>query len=67
VARGLSTRLPRWGATDNLFVIKNQPLYLGDFAQTWLEHLLRDKIHDWTDLCRIFIRNFQGTYTRCDK
>jgi hypothetical protein len=49
------------GATDNLFVIKNMPLYLGDSARTWLEHLPRDKINDWTDLRRIFVGNFQGT------
>jgi hypothetical protein len=34
------------GATDNLFVIKNMPLYLDDFARTWLEHLPHDKIND---------------------
>jgi hypothetical protein len=28
----------------------NLPLYLGDSARTWLEHLPRDKINDWTDL-----------------
>jgi hypothetical protein len=55
------------GATDDLFVIKNLPLYLGDFARTWLEHLLRDKINEWTDLRRVFIDNFQGTYMRPDK
>jgi hypothetical protein len=55
------------GATDNLFVIKNLPLYLGDSARTWLEHLPRDKIHDRTDLRRIFVGKFQGTYTRPDK
>jgi hypothetical protein len=38
------------GATDDLFIIKNLPLYLGDSAQTWLEHLPRGKINDWTDL-----------------
>jgi hypothetical protein len=32
------------------FVIKNLPLYLGDSARTWLEHLPRDKIQDWPDL-----------------
>jgi hypothetical protein len=32
--------------TDDLFIIKNLPLYLGDLARTWLEHLLRDKIND---------------------
>jgi hypothetical protein len=34
------------GVTDDLFVIKNLPLYLGDSARTWLEHLPRDKIND---------------------
>jgi hypothetical protein len=34
------------GATDDLFVIKNLPLYLGDSARLWLEHLPRDKIND---------------------
>jgi hypothetical protein len=34
------------GATDDLFISKNLPLYLGDSARTWLEHLPRDKIHD---------------------
>jgi hypothetical protein len=56
-----------WGATDDLFIIKNLPLYLGDSARTWLEHLPRDKSHDWTDLCRIFVGNFQGKYTRPGK
>jgi hypothetical protein len=55
------------GAKDDLFVIKNLPLYLGDSARTWLEHLLRDKIHDWTDLRRVFVGNFQGTYMRPGK
>jgi hypothetical protein len=48
---------------DNLFVIKNLPLYLGDSAWTWLEHLPRDRIHNWTDLRRVFVGNFQDTYT----
>jgi hypothetical protein len=55
------------GATDDLFVIKNLPLYLGDSARTWLENLPRDKINDWTDLCRVFVGNFQGTYMRPGK
>jgi hypothetical protein len=50
------------GATDDLFVIKNLPLYLGDSARIGLEHLPRDKINDWTDLRRAFVSNFQGTY-----
>jgi hypothetical protein len=55
------------GATDDLFVIKNLPLYLGDSARTWLEHLPRNKINDWTDLRRVFVGNFQGTYMRPGK
>jgi hypothetical protein len=49
------------GATGDLFIIKNLPLYLGDSARTWLEHLPRDKINDWTDLRRVFVGNFEGT------
>jgi hypothetical protein len=55
------------GATDDLFVIKNLPLYLGDSASTWLEHLPRDKINDSTDLRRVFVGYFQGTYMRPGK
>jgi hypothetical protein len=55
------------GATDDLFVIKNLLLYLGDSARTWLEHLSRNKINDRTDLCQVFVGNFQGTYMRPDK
>jgi hypothetical protein len=33
------------GATDDLFVIKKLPLYLGNSARTWLKHLPRDKIN----------------------
>jgi hypothetical protein len=59
--------MPCGGATDDLFIIKNLLLYLSDSARTWLEHLPRDKIHDWTDLRRVFVGNFQGTYTRPGK
>jgi hypothetical protein len=38
------------GATNDLFIIKNPPLYLGDSARTWLGHLPRGKINDWTEL-----------------
>jgi hypothetical protein len=34
------------GATDDLFVINKLPVYPGDSAHTWLEHLPHDKIHD---------------------
>jgi hypothetical protein len=50
------------GATYNLFIIKNLPLYLGDSTRTWLEHLPCGRINDWTDLHRVFVNNYQGTY-----
>jgi hypothetical protein len=55
------------GATNDLFIIKNLPLYLGGSARTWLEHRPRDKINGWIDLCRVSVGNFQGTYTRPGK
>jgi hypothetical protein len=55
------------GATDDLFIIKNLSLYLGDSARMWLKHLPRDKINCWTDLQRVFVGNFQGTYMHPDK
>jgi hypothetical protein len=33
-------------------------------VQTWLEHLLASQIHNWDDLVRTFVGNFQGTYVR---
>jgi hypothetical protein len=67
VDRGLPARFHAGGAIDDLFVIKNLPLYLGDSARTWLEHLPRDKINDWTNLHWVFVGNFQGTYMRPNK
>jgi hypothetical protein len=55
------------GATNDLFVVKNLPLYLGVSARTGLENLPCDKIQDWTDQRRVFVGNFQGTYTRLGK
>jgi hypothetical protein len=50
------------GAKDDLFVIKNLPLHLGDLARTWLEHLPQGKIDGWSQLCEALVGNFQGTY-----
>jgi hypothetical protein len=33
-------------------------------ARTWLEHLPTSQIHNWDDLVRTFVGNFQGTYVR---
>ena len=39
-------------------------MLLSDLARAWLEHLPPSQIHDWRDLVRVFIGNFQGTYVR---
>jgi hypothetical protein len=49
---------------DDRFIIRNLPLFLVDLARAWLEHLLARCIHDWADLVKVFVGNFQGTYVR---
>jgi hypothetical protein len=50
------------GATIDEVIIRNLPLHLADSARTWLEHLPASQIHNWEDLVRTFVGNFQGTY-----
>jgi hypothetical protein len=52
------------GATTDEVIIRNLPLHLTDSARTWLEHLPASQIHNWDDLVRTFVGNFQGTYVR---
>jgi hypothetical protein len=52
------------GATSDEVIIRNLPLHLADSAWTWLEHLPASQIHNWDDLVRTFVGNFQGTYVR---
>jgi hypothetical protein len=49
------------GATSNEAIIHNLPLHLADSARTWLEYLPASQIHNWDDLVRTFVGNFQGT------
>jgi hypothetical protein len=49
------------GATTDKIIIRNLPLHLTDSARTWLEHLPARQIHNWDDLVRTFVGNFQGT------
>jgi hypothetical protein len=51
-------------ATSDEAIIRNLPLHLTDSARTWLEHLPASQIHNWDDLVRTFVGNFQGTYVR---
>jgi hypothetical protein len=50
------------GATTDEVIIRNLLLHLADSARTWLEHLPASQIHNWDDLVRTFVGNFQGTY-----
>jgi hypothetical protein len=50
------------GATSDEAIICNLPLHLTDSTWTWLEHLPASQIHNWDDLVRMFVGNFQGTY-----
>jgi hypothetical protein len=52
------------GATSDEVIIRNLPLHLADSERTWLEHLPASQIHNWDDLVRTFVGNFQGTYVR---
>jgi hypothetical protein len=52
------------GATTDKVIIRNLPLHLADSAWTWFEHLSASQIHNWDDLVRTFVGNFQGTYVR---
>jgi hypothetical protein len=51
-------------ATTDEVIIRNLLLHLADSARTWLEHLPPSQIHNWDDLVRTFVGNFQGTYVR---
>jgi hypothetical protein len=52
------------GATTDEVIIRNLLLHLADSARTWLKHLPLSQIHNWDDLVRTFVGNFQGTYVR---
>jgi hypothetical protein len=50
------------GATTDEVIIRNLPLHLANSARMWLEHLPASQIHNWDDLVRTLVGNFQGTY-----
>jgi hypothetical protein len=52
------------GATTDEVIIRNLPLHLADSTRMWLEHLPASQIHNWDDLVRTFVGNFQRTYVR---
>jgi hypothetical protein len=52
------------GATTDEVIIRNLLLHLAYSTRTWLEHLPASQIHNWDNLVRTFMGNFQGTYVR---
>jgi hypothetical protein len=49
-------------ATTDEVIIRNLPLHLADSAGAWVEHLPVSQIHNWDELVRTFVGNFQDTY-----
>jgi hypothetical protein len=62
MAQRLPPGVPAGRCSTDEVIIRNLPLHLADSARTWLEHLPPSQIHNWDDLVRTFIGNFQGTY-----
>jgi hypothetical protein len=49
------------GANGDLFIIQFLPIYLVDFARSWLDNLPRNIIDSWDNLREIFTGNFHST------
>lgn len=52
------------GIKDDYLIIQFLPIHLMEGARAWLGHLPSDTIHDWANLRKAFVGNFQGTYKR---
>lgn len=52
---------------NDYLTIQFLPIDLAEGARAWLEHLLAGTVHDWPDLQKVFIGNFQGTYKRPER
>jgi hypothetical protein len=46
------------GVDDELFIIRNLPLFLVDATRAWLQHLLEGHVYCWADLVKIFVGHF---------
>ena len=52
------------GADSDELIIRNLPLYIGEPARAWLEHLPKGRIRNWASMKEAFVGNFQGTCAR---
>jgi hypothetical protein len=48
------------GIKDDHLIIHFLPIHLAEETRAWLEHLPTSTIHNWVDLQKAFIRNFEG-------
>ena len=46
------------GVDDDFFIIQYLPICVGEHVRAWLQFLPHDRIRDWEDLKRVFVRNF---------
>lgn len=49
---------------DDYLIILFISIHLAEGARAWLEHLPVEIVHDWANLWKAFIENFEGTYKR---
>jgi hypothetical protein len=50
------------GIKDDHLIIQFLPIHLAEGTRVWLEHLSNGTIHDWVDLKKAFVGDFQGTF-----
>ena len=51
-------------APDTFFMIQYLPIYLTDFARSWLNNLRKGTIKQWANLERALYNHFEGAYTK---
>ena len=51
-------------APDMFFMIQYLPIYLTDFARSWLNNLRKGTIKQWADLEKALCNHFEGAYTK---
>ena len=58
---------PRYNENSNMknwLVAQYISIYLANLARSWLEHLNKGSIQDWSDHERLLINHFVGAYTK---
>lgn len=50
------------GIKNDHLIIQFLPIHLAEGTRAWLKHLSSGTIHDWVNLKKVFVGDFQGTY-----